>query len=283
MVVVVEAGWRREVSDLARAAAGGLLFGVPLLYTMELWWTGERSTAWEMLAVLAVTFAGVVLLQRTSGFRRTTDIRWRDALIDAADVVALSLLVVTGVLVLLREVTLDTPLQVALGKIVHQALAFAIGASVAHHYLTESRDGDGDESGDGADAGIDPTVADLGASAIGAVFIALNIAPTDEVPMLDAALSAGWVIAVLVASLVISYVIVFVAGFSGEQQRHGQTGVLQHPISETVVSYVIALAASVAMLALFHRIEGPWTLTLTRAVVLALPAAVGGAAGRRAV
>lgn len=193
MAHATRADWRREVDDLARAAAGGFLFGVPLLYTTELWWTGERATPVQTLSVLLATFVVMTLLQRTSGFRRTTDVRWRDALVDATDGVALSLVVVTVVLVLLREITPDTPMQVALGKIVHQALAFAIGAGVAHHYLGESRDRDTDDSSedDPEELGINPTVADVGASAVGAVFIALNIAPTAEVPMLDAALQAG--------------------------------------------------------------------------------------------
>lgn len=87
----------------------------------------------------------------------------------------------------------------------------------------------------------------------------------------------------MAASLAISYLIVFVAGFSGEQQRRDQAGVLQHPITETVVCYLVALVSAITMLALFHRLRGPWTLDLSRAVVLALPAAVGGAAGRLAV
>lgn len=292
---------RQELTDLARAVAGGLLFGVPLLYTMELWWTGQRATPAQNLAVLAVTFVVMVLLQRTSGFRQSRDVRLRDAAIDAVDAMGVSLVVVTLVLVLLREITPDTPLAVALGKIVHQALAFSIGAGVAHHYLRESRDEDddednGDEGDDGEvvdddDAGaghagsngINPTLADLGATAVGAVFIALNVAPTDEVPMLASALGIAWALALLVASLVISYIIVFVAGFAGERQRRDQKGILQHPMTETVVCYLVSLAAAAGMLRLFDRLDGPWTDTLTKAVILALPATIGGAAGRLAV
>lgn len=274
-----------ELTDLARATAGGLLFGVPLLYTMELWWSGQRATPAQSLAVLAVTLVISVALQRTAGFRRTIDIRWRDAAADAIEVVGLSLVVVAVVLVVLREITTDTPLGVSLGKIVHQALAFSVGAGVAHHYLRESRNGsdDDDDGRPHARRTIDATVADVGATAVGSVFIALNIAPTDEVPMLHAQIDPVWTIAVLVMSVATSYLIVFVAGFAGEEQRRNQDGILQHPLTETAACYLVALVCSGAMLALFERLEGSWSEVTSMTVILAFPASVGGAAGRLAV
>jgi putative integral membrane protein (TIGR02587 family) len=280
------------VSDLARAATGGLLFGVPLLYTMEVWWAGARTSPVRNLVVLVIAFGIVVVLQRTSGFRQSRDATWRDAAVDAVEVVALSLVVVTVVLFLLRQITRDTPTDVAVGKIVHQVLGFAIGASVARQYLTEGRDeldGGGDEGSDGesdtegSGQAFNPTLADVGATAVGSTFIALNIAPTDEVPMLATALDAPWLIAVLGASLVVSYSVVFVAGFSGQRQRRAQQGIFQHPITETVVCYLVSLVAAAAMLAVFHRLDGPWPVTLSLVIVLGLPACVGGAAGRLAI
>lgn len=280
--------WAGELTDLARAAAGGMLFGIPLLYTMEAWWTGSRSTPVQNLVVLGVAFAVVLLLQRTAGFRRARHARLRDAAVDAVEAVALSLVIVTIVLVLLREITAETPLEVGLGKIVHQALAFSIGAGVARQFLGESRDGgaDSDEPDDGSrrtGTQLNATIADVGATAVGSTFVALNIAPTDEVPMLDTAMDTHWVLALLGASLAISYAIVFVAGFSGERQRKEQAGILQHPLTETLVCYLVSLLCALALLWIFHRAEGPWSLTFTRVIVLGLPAAVGGAAGRLAI
>lgn len=286
---VPASAWGREVSDLARAAMGGLLFGVPLLYTMEVWWSGARTSPVRNLAVLAIAMAVVVVLQRTSGFRQARDVTWADAAVDAVKAVALSLVVVTAVLVLLRQITADTPSNVAVGKIVHQTLGFAIGASLARQYLTEGRDelGGGDDedepSAGGSGHAINPTIADVGATVIGSMFIALNIAPTDEVPMLATALDAPWLIALVLASLVLSYCVVFVAGFSGQRQRRAQLGVFQHPITETLICYLVSLVTAAAMLALYHRWNGPWQVALSLVIVLGLPACVGGAAGRMAI
>lgn len=284
MAVAEAPAVRDELVDLARATAGGLLFGVPLLYTMELWWSGQRAAPRQTLVVLGITLIVAIALQRTAGFRRTVDIRWRDAVIDGIEVVGLSLVVVTVVLVALREITSATPVGVSLGKIVHQALAFSIGAGVAHHYLRESRDeSDEDVKSRRKHATIDATLADIGATAVGAIFIALNIAPTDEIPMLHAQSAPVWTIVVLAMSLAASFLIVFVAGFAGEEQRRNQEGILQHPITETVVCYLAALLCSAAMLVLFDRLEGGWIQMMSTTVLLAFPASIGGAAGRLAV
>ena len=292
--------WASELVDIVRAASGGLLFGIPLLYTMEVWWIGSYTDPWHMLVVLAVTFVAVTLLNRTSGFRDTKDIRLRDALADSVEALAIALVCVTLVLLLLREITSATPPQEALGKIVYESTPFAIGIALAHHFLRRGRTADDEEDGDDEDgddesgsdsqsprrAGtINATLADVGATSIGAVFVAFNIAPTDEIPMLTAAMPPGWLIGVVAASLLVSYLIVFVAGFSNQEQRHTQEGVLQHPITETFACYVIALVAATFMLWFFQRaaVGDPWNAVLSNVVVLGLPASVGGAAGRLAV
>ncbi len=126
---------------------------------------------------------------------------------------------------------------------------------------------------------------DLGATAIGATFIGFTIAPTQEVPLLAANLSPPWFLALMAASLLISYAIVFEAGFADQRSRQRQRGIFQRPVSETIVSYLVALLVAAVMLWFFRQfgLEDPWHLWLKYTIVLGLPAAVGGAAGRIAV
>lgn len=130
---------------------------------------------------------------------------------------------------------------------------------------------------------MNPTIADVGANALGAVFVALSIAPTDEVPMLASSRSPVWLLAIVAASLAAAYAIVFVAGFSGQARRRSHPGLLQQPLIETVVSYVVALLMAFVLLALFQRADVPWTVLIAHVVVLGFPAAIGGAAGRLAL
>jgi putative integral membrane protein (TIGR02587 family) len=103
--------------------------------------------------------------------------------------------------------------------------------------------------------------------------------------MLDAAIAPPRLLAIIAVSLLISYGIVFQAGFTTQKQRIQQKGIFQRPLSETVMSYLVSLFASAFMLFFFHRLslDDPWTLWLSRTLVLGLPATIGGAAGRLAI
>ncbi len=281
--------WRRELLTVARAVSGGLLFGVPLLYTMEVWWVGSHTTPTQMALLLAMLTAPVFVLNRTDGFRASRDVRLVDAAADTLEAVAIGIVVTAGVLVLLRELTASTPVEVALGKVLYEAVPFCLGVGVARHFLGGGRSGADSDDGSASSestaredaAGV--TVADLGATTIGAVFIALSIAPTDEVPMIASAMTPLWLLALMSASLVTSYAIVFVAGFSGQDRRHTHQGVFQHPITETVVCYLLALAIAGVLLWLFQRGLQSRSDFAARVVILGFPAAVGGAAGRLAI
>lgn len=276
------ATWRDEVNDAVRGISGGLLFGIPLLFTMELWWIGSAARPVRLAAVLLVTFAAVVVLTKAAGFRRAADVRWSDVLVDSVEAVALGLVCVAGVLLLVREITIATPPGEAVGKLVYAAAPFSLGVAVARHVLRGARDeGDGDT---GAGRHAHPTFADLGATVVGALFVGFNIAPTEEVPMLTAALAPPALLAMMVASLLVSYAIVYEAGFGDQHKRRQHQGILQHPLTETAVAYLVALATAALMLFFFGNLAGdpaPWALS--QVVVLGLPAAVGGAAGRIAI
>ena len=85
----------------------------------------------------------------------------------------------------------------------------------------------------------------------------------------------------MAASLFISYGIVFEAGFGDQAKRRQQQGVLQHPVTETVAAYLVALACSAAMLLFFRNLQtgDPWPMLIEHTVLLGLPAAVLALAG----
>lgn len=277
------------VDDAVRGFSGGMLFGIPLLFTMEVWWIGSHTTPAQMALVLLVTFVVVFLLDLTGGFKGRDRTGVGEAVMDTVEAVAIGIVSAAAVLLLLRRIGPGVPSSVALGKVVYEALPFAIGVALARHFLSGNRT-EGGEDGDGGTrpAGqslMNETAADLGAAATGAVFVALNIAPTDEVAMLAAALGPPFLLAVVAVSLLASYAIVFVAGFSDHEKRRSQEGMLQSPVTETLASYLVALTMSGLMLFVFQNLDPSesWATSLGKIVVLGLPAAVGGAAGRLAV
>ena len=285
--------WSNQFDDIIRGASGGFLFGIPLLYTMEVWWIGSQTSPPLMLGILATTFVVVFLLNRTEGFRKIKSKQFIDTVMDSVEALAIGIVCATCILVLLGEIQLGTPLNEALGKLILESVPFALGAALAGAFLSGDRwsspdsqdvDKQGVRANKALRSHINATLADIGATLIGAMIIAFNIAPTDEVPMLDAAASPPFLLAIIAASLLISYCIVFEAGFTTQEKRRQQEGLFQRPISETVMCYLVSLFAAAFMLLFFHRLSfnDPWTLWLSQTLILGLPATVGGAAGRLA-
>ncbi len=286
--------WAEELNDIVRAVSGGFLFSIPLLYTMEVWWVGTYINAQRMALALAATFVIVFLLGRSAGFRKGQTSRLSDTLVQTVQALGVSLIATAGILYLLRRITLATPLDEALGKVIYEAVPFALGVALANQFLSGGRDqsqgGGSPRQGDGGQGRADHpqlrgTLRDLGATAIGAIFIGFTIAPTTEVPMLAASLSGPWLLALMAASLLISYGIVFASGFADQGARQRQQGLFQRPISETVASYLVSLLMAALMLWFFRQVglEDSWQMWLQYSIVLGLPTTIGGAAGRLAV
>ncbi|MCA1991117.1 MAG: TIGR02587 family membrane protein [Coleofasciculus sp. S288] len=286
--------WSNEFDDIIRGASGGFLFGIPLLYTMEVWWIGSQISPPIMLGILAITFVVVFLLNRTEGFRKTQSQQFLDTLMDSVELLAIGIICTTLILILLGEIHLGTPWNEALGKIILESVPFSLGGALARTLLSgdrwsssnnqDARNQEGRKNRAGK-SNLNETLADIGATLIGAMIIAFNIAPTDEIPMLDASVSPPLLLTIIAASLLISYGIVFQAGFTTQKKRRQQQGIFQRPISETVASYLVSLFAAAFMLLFFSRLtfNDPWTLWLNYTILLGLPASIGGAAGRIAL
>ncbi|MHC0061473.1 TIGR02587 family membrane protein [Nostoc sp. UIC 10890] len=283
--------WRSEINDIIRGACGGFLFGIPLLYTMEVWWIGSLAKPQLMMMAIALMFVVVYLLNQIEGFRkrRYTGLAHQAAM-DTVEAIAIGLACSTFVLLLLRELTPETSLRESLGKIIFESVPFALGVALANQLLGDIENSNAEGQATNSTTKnkgneLNATFADLGATLIGATVIAFNIAPTDEIPMLAAATSPAWELAMIAASLLISYGIVFQAGFSDQQKRRQQKGIFQRPSSETIMSYLVSLLAGAFMLWFFQKLtfSDPWTMWLDHTLILGLPATIGGAAGRLAI
>ena len=196
---------------------------------------------------------------------------------------------------LLRRITLDTPLSEALGKLIFEGVPFSRVCTLARSTLSRRRS-DGRRTLDTEDSVLEPaatslrntvgnalsdTLSDIDATLHGASVIACSIAPTEEVAILASDLPPLWLLLVMAASLTISYIIVFASGFADRRARASR-GLLLSPLTETLAAYVVVLIASTLMLIFFQQltVNDPWQEWLSNIIVLGLPASVGGAAGR---
>ncbi len=274
--------WAEEIYDLTRGFSGAYLFGIPLLFTMEMWWIGQYADLWKLVAFLAIAFLANLGLAYFAGFEQAAI--FDTPVPQAVKAVAIGLVASVVVLLVLNRIQPGDPLDSILGKVIIQAVPLSIGASVANAVFSSRGEGRAGGGGEGASPWKD-TFNDLGATLIGAAFIGFSIAPTEEVPMLAAEMGYWHELALMGLSLAISYAIVFESGFDPRASQQGGQALFQRPITETVVAYVLSLLASLLALYLFDRVElgDPLPYVVSQTLVLGLPAAVGGAAGRLAV
>lgn len=280
-------GWRQEMSDLLRGLAGGFIFSSPLIYTMEVWWKGDYASPLQMGGGLVIMFASLCLLNIAGGFREEKQGSTLRVAADSAKGVVLALAGAAATLFFIGMLKPGHGLRPLFGRIIMEAIPFAVGIGISDFILKPSEEGgEGRVSGNGDKAQVkSATVADAGATILGAVLISSSIAPTEEVPLIAAGLGWKGLLLLVAASLVISYVIVFEAEFISQEVRHRQQGMFQRPFAETAFSYLLSLCVAAAMLWLFQNVamDDPFEKWVEYSIVLGFPAAVGGAAGRLAI
>jgi len=270
-----------------RGLTGGFLIGIPLIYTMETWQAGETIPLSRALVFVVCAYALNLAFVSFAGFHRAEPGSVRP-IGDALEATALAIVAATASLTLLHQIEWETPVNVAIGRIAVNTLSISIGVSIANHLLgrRETRTGAGSgERDEPKHPSAGRAVAlDLGAAFGGALFLSVSIAPTDEIPVLATEIPYAYLPVIILFSLAVSYGIVFVAGFGGEEERLRSAGPFQRPITETVIAYLMSLVTAAALLALFGQIdrETDWALIYAQIVILGLPAAIGGAAGRLA-
>ena len=258
--------------DLMRGVAGGVLLGVPLLYTQEVWDHGATLEPLVIFAVFAAAFGLSLALSYYVGFRPGRTHRpFEDAVVS----MGLAVLLAFALLLLLDRIHFGMHPENLLGIVALTTAPIGIGFAIGSA-LAPREGGEGSERMRGGQG-------DLLAAAGGAVVLAMNIAPTEEPVRL--AQELDWLRLTLLVgmSLLLPYVIVFEAEFGGRHHRRGHGGATQHPSTETFLAYLVAFALSAAMLLAFGRLDAIDGAALATVVVLAFPASLGGALGRMLV
>jgi putative integral membrane protein (TIGR02587 family) len=163
-----------------------------------------------------------------------------------------------------------------------QAIPLSLGAMVANLVFDPGSDRVHGSGGGDLGSPVRELLNDVGATFAGAIFIGFAIAPTEEIPMLASGLTSANLVAVVALSLVAGYLIVFASGFDPSHHGVHQGGLFQRPFSETILAYVVSIVAAFVMLVAFGQVslDDPELAVATKVLILAVPASIGGAAGR---
>ncbi len=293
-----------SLQEYARGVAGGLLFSLPLLYTMEVWWTGFNAHPFRLLAYVLTTFLLLLGYNRYAGLRR--DANFLEVAIDSIEEMGIGIVVAALMLWLLGRITFDLGANEIVGKIVIEAMTIAIGVSVGtaqfggkgdngtaadKRGVSNEESGErqigGDDEGAGKDRGVEgdaETEVNFGGQLViaccGAVLFAANVAPTEEIVMIAVESSVWKLIALMLFSLARGAMILYYIEFTGAKELVLK-GDFKSVLFGALVTYAVALASSALILLFFGRFEGvALAVGLAQVVVLGVAATLGASAGR---
>jgi putative integral membrane protein (TIGR02587 family) len=255
--------------DLAHDFGGAILFSFPLLMTMEMWWLGFYMDRFRLALFLALTLLMVIGLSYFEGGEETFKIELLDALVACAAgyTVAAIMLLLFGI------IKPGMSADEIIGKISLHAVPCNIGAILARRQLgvDETKKEKRRQQGYGAK---------LFLMGVGAVFLAFQLAPTEEMVLIGHMMTGWHAAALAVVSLCVMQAFIwsierrqlaraFSASFSGVFLRF------------TIVGYAFALLLSLYVLWTFERLDGAAAPEIVIAtLVLGFPAALGASAAR---
>lgn len=258
----------------ARAFGGAMVFTLPVLMTMEMWWLGFYMQRYRLLLLMLLMFPILVLLSRTLGFKET--LTWGDDVADALVAYGIGLAASFAVLLLFGIVTFAMPLHAIVGKVCVQAVPASFGAMLARSQLGG---GSGNEENeDGRDLGY---AGELFFMVVGGIFLAFSLAPTQEIVVIAFKMTAGMTVLLALASLVIMHGFVYALNFKGQAPTPGDVPLWNLFLRFTVVGFAISLLVSAYMLWTFGRYEGTsMAAFVEEMIVLGFPVSIGAAGAR---
>jgi putative integral membrane protein (TIGR02587 family) len=263
---------RHFLIALARAFGGAIIFALPLLMTMEMWSLGFHMSRLRLAVLLILLLPLLVRLSYYVGFEETFD--WRNDVVDAFVALAVAFIASAALLALLGVLHTGMSLRAMVGMVALQAVPASVGAMLAHSQL-------GQHQGDSPRERQATFWGELFLMAVGALFLALNVAPTEEMVLIAYKMSWWHALATIVASLLLMHAFVFAVEFRGQHaipEGAAQWKVFLH---STVTGYGLALLISVYVLWTFGRTDGlAPSHILIASIVLGFPAAIGAAAAR---
>lgn len=259
---------------LGRAFGGAVLFAVPLLMTMEMWQLGFAMSRLHLAVFVAASLPLLFGLSYYSGFQRSRS-AGEDAQ-SACIAYGVGFLSSTLMLWVFGMIGAGMSLDEIVGKIAIQAVPASFGAMVAKRQLQGP--GDDDDEEDGARVSYQ---GELFLMVAGAMFVAFNVAPTEEMIVIAYTMTPWHAVALALVSIALLHAFVYTVGFAGQEERPDYAGFWLTFLHYTIAGYGIALLIALYVLWIFERTGGvsPQEIAMMM-VVVAFPASLGAATAR---
>ena len=211
---------KRKISETAkeygRGVVGGLLFSLPLLYTMEVWWTGFIASPEKLLAFIGFTFLLLLGYNRHAGMR--PDASFKEILHESVEEITLAFIVAFLFLLLINKISITMSFREIAGKVIVESMIVAIGVSVGTAQLGQ-KDKKAKQQEKKRKEGLFQMVV---LCICGAVLISSSVAPTEEIFRIAVVSKASHLLFMIVVSILISGIILFFSDFKGTGGFEGE-------------------------------------------------------------
>jgi putative integral membrane protein (TIGR02587 family) len=264
----------QSLREYGRGVTGGLIFALPLLFTMEVWWASFILSSGRLWFYVLASFAVLVIYNRFTGLRSSAN--WWECAIDSVEELGIGIVVSAALLWTFGRLDESQSALESLCKIILEGMTVALGVSVGTAQLGA---GDNDPSGMEKE-GADNFASHIGLAFCGALLLAANIAPTEEILLIAEESSPERLLLIAFLSLAMGGYILFFAEFRGSSRAMREKNGVQI-VRGAISAYAIALFASAGALFFFGRFEGEsLRLCVSQTVVVSFAASLGASAGR---
>lgn len=274
---------------LARAFAGAIIFSFPVLMTMEMWSLGFSIETYRLVIFMSLAVPLLIGLSYFIGFEDTSC--WQDDVIDAFVAYAVGFITSGVVLLLFNVINFGMSAVEVIGIISIQAVIAAIGAMLAQSELGTSRNEENDannkrnteennKESEEKRRRNSSYFGELFLMLVGALFLAMNPAPTEEIVLISYKMSDAHVIILAVFTILLMHTFVYQVEFRG-QETPEENSLWSMFFRFTIVGYALSLLVGFYLVWTFGHIDETSADNIARiVVVIAFPAALGASASR---
>ncbi len=260
---------------LARAFAGAIIFSFPVLMTMEMWSLGFSIETYRLVIFMSLAIPLLVGLSYYIGFEDTSCLR--DDVIDAFAAYAVGFITSGFTLFLFNVISFEKPIGEIIGVISIQAVIAAIGAMLAQSELGSGQNRRSDKAKKRRNARY---FGELFLMIVGALFLAMNPAPTEEIVLISYKMTDTHVIILAFITIILMHAFVYKVEFRG-QESYPENSPWKLFFSFTIVGYGLSLLVGFYLVWTFGQTDGMSADNIARSVVvIAFPAALGASASR---
>ena len=260
----------QEWRSVGRAIGGAVVFSLPLMMTMEMWWLAYYIPPFRLFCLLALSLPLFYGVSHIIGF--TDNIGVVDNIIDVLVAYAFGFMISACCLLLFNTISFSTPLYLNLTAITLQAIPATLGALLARSALGSRKHNTRDVR----------TISDqLIIMAVGALFLGLNVSPTEEIVLIARQMTDLHSLILFLTTLFIMLMFSVGCSYFSNENNDTKAQVFYAYARFCGSSFLVSLFVTLFLLWVFEQFQmmAPADL-LAIVVVLLFPTGIGAAAAK---